>query len=201
MRRMGYRMELDRDERYLIANVDSVEHFDELVCCDNDWPPIRVQNVPYVDGHEELKGDLYSMIQLSDAGFGVPDFMNDYETREENLHKALYGESKDWRPVGIMVDDVGASIAFVYKNGLGSDIMEIFPVMDECIKLLIEVDRPNGDIEKYHLYMEGGASGGLILVTEYYSWGYREMYFKCRSGIPQHPDKNYFYINVIEHRK
>ncbi len=77
----------------------------------------------------------------------------------------------------------------------------IFPIRDECIKLLIEVDHPDGDTEKYHLYLEGGRGGNLILVTEYYSWGYREIYFKCRTGIPQHPDESYFYANVIECRK
>ncbi len=202
MRRMGYRMDMDRDEEYLIAGVDNIDHFDDLLVCDNVQPTIRIKNIPYyVDDSRELMGCLEHFVQLSPPGYQVPDPESSYEDREKYLLEAVYGQSEDWKPVGITIDDAGASIAFIYKNGLGSDVMEIFPSCDECIKLLIEVERPNGDIEKYHLYMEADAKrGDLIQLIEYWPWGYREIYFKER-GMPEHPDEGYFYATVIERRK
>lgn len=202
MRRMGYRMDMDRDEEYLIAGVDNIDHFDDLLVCDNVQPTIRIKNIPYyVDDSRELMGCLEHFVQLSPPGYQVPDPESSYEEREKYLLEAVCGQSEDWKPVGITIDDAGVSIAFIYKNGLGCDRMDLFPSCDECIKLLIEVERPNGDIEEYHLYMEGGRHGDdMIQVTEYWPWGYREIYFKER-GMPEHPDEGYFYATVIVRRK
>ena len=66
MRRMGYRMDMDRDEEYLIAGVDNIDHFDDLLVCDNVQPTIRIKNIPYyVDDSRELMGCLEHFVQIS----------------------------------------------------------------------------------------------------------------------------------------
>lgn len=208
MRKMGYRMEFDRDEEYLIANVDYAEHFDELVCCGNDQPPIRIRSIPYVDGpfeenDDRYTGDLKSFIEFHPIGGESHSLVNAHETEEEFFVRVLYGQSEDWKPVGVSIDDVCAQIALVYKEGMEriGGYLYLFPKKDESIKILIEVDRPDGSTEKYHLYMEGKQDVNLIELTEYWPWGRQEIYFKGYPGIPEHPDRGYFYATVIEYRK
>ena len=201
MRRMCYRREFDRDDRYFISAVDDATCWDDLLAAKNQQPPIRVQNIPCTAGIDETIGNVDDFVSsLEDEGLQDSESTIYFRTREEYL-KALHGQSEDWKLIGIAIDDVGVTMAFAYRDGTDSDILFLNAVKDKRIKLQIEVDCPSGNIEKYLLYIENGQYGKKIMVTEYEPWGYREIYFKNHSYIPEHPEREYFYASVIEHRR
>lgn len=196
---MRYRMELCRDGAYLIGNWydRSITEWSDLISPKNNQRPIRIRSLPIASGFPETKGNLDDFVSsLADDGFNDPERKIYFRTRDEYL-AALHGESKAWIPVGIDIDDVGAAIAFSYKGGAGHDVLNVSPIEGRRFKLLIEIDHPDEETEKYILYLEKD----FITVTEFWPWGIREIYFKYFKNIPKHPDENYFYAEVIEHRK
>jgi len=204
MRKMSYRIEIDRDSSgYFISNADTDNSWDCLPAKTNErHPPIRIQSVPCIDNCYELMGKLEDFASsLEDDGYRDSEKTTYFKSREEYL-SALRGESEDWKLIGIQVDDAGATLKFVYKDKRHEEPLFLYPVKDKCIKLRIEVDHPNGNTDCYLLYIENGQYGNIIRLTEYEPWGHREIYFKNRTYIPEHPDDAcYFYALVVEHKR
>lgn len=196
-------MEFDESDGYFISNADVDESWDCLPTVANaEQPPIRIQNIPCVEGHEETRSNLDDFVtSLKDNGFHDPMKTIGFKSREEYLH-ALRGESEDWKLIGIRVDDVEATLEFVHKDDrFYGEPLFLSPTAGGCINLLIEVDGFDGSVDRYQLYMEDGQYGKMIKLTEYEPWGYREIYFKNRTYIPEHPDSSYFYAHVVEHKR
>lgn len=202
MRKMSYQIEIDRDaDGYIISNVDTDDSWDCLPTKANEQhPPIKIKSIPY--GHNEPASNIGDFVSsLEDDGYCDSEKTKYFKSRGEYL-SALRGESRDWKLIGIQVDDVGATLKFAYKNERHGEPLSLYPVKDKCINLLIEVELPNGNTDRYLLYMKNGDHGDIVRLTEYETWGYREIYFKKYTHIPDHPDNAcYFYALVVEYKR
>lgn len=202
MRKMSYQIEIDRDaDGYFISNADTDDLWDCLPGEANEQhPPIRIKSIPY--GHNEPAANLEDFVSsLEDDGYCDSEKTIYFKSREEYL-SALRGESEDWKLIGIQVDDVGATLKFAYKGKRHGESLFLYPVKGKRINLLIEVDYPDGNAERYLLYLEDMDYGLMVRLTEYEPWGHREIYFKQHSHIPEHPDNtSYFYALVVEYKR
>ncbi len=203
MRKMKYQMAFDRIDGYFITNADTDASWECIpVTANAQQPPIKLQSIPYVDGYDDLIGNIGDFVtSLDEQGYYDPEKTIYFRDQSEYLD-ALYGKSEDWKLIGIQIDDCEATLMFVYKDGFHSEPLFLTPIAGKSLKLLIEVPHCCSHTDKYLLYVSNCQFGNTISITEYEPWGYREICFKNCEYIPEHPDiSGYFYVDITESKK
>lgn len=170
MRIVSYKMELF-EEGYVISNAG--ELWDCIPTQANCMrPPIRV-NTPSM---EDVDG--YRLTDPVDMVCANIDWTTDCsEEFIKNYEMIMRGQAPNWGLVGIKINP--SVTVFRYVNYTTGDDDSIYIKPLEYGRLQFEVDRKDGFTEKYLFRMEpfGDDDNYRIILTEYYSYGRRELLF------------------------
>ena len=190
MRTMTYRIELERDDGYMISNADvSWEGMPERE--NFTHAPIKVSNAPWENGQIVANVDDY--VELG----------SDYEDTDpyfrDNYLKALHEKSRDWKLIGVRIDSLGATLLF--GNRATHRIEFLYIGAAPFLRVWFDVQRADGSTDRYLLRItEAGNERRAVRVTEYFSGGRREIAFNRGGDFDAKcPDTNWAYAYVTEY--
>lgn len=190
MRAMTYRIELDREDGYVISNADA--SWESLPAQDSfNHPPIKVSNAP-LDG-KWLVGDIDDYVELSGPDEG---------TFQEYI-KALHGESAEWCLIAVSINRNGATLLFGNKETHDTEFLYIHHA--NYLRVWFDVYRESGSFDRYLFIMSEDVCGEEtrinVRVTEYTPSARREIAFnRGVSYDAECPDPHYVYAYVTEYR-
>lgn len=193
MRTLSYRLELDAGNGYVISNAStSWEAMPDIENLGN--APIKLSVLPTRTNGATENIEQYFVLNNQDENVS-PDFRVNYV-------KALYGDSYEWKLVGVNIAPISVSLMFANEK-TGS--YEFLYVTDYISDLKIKLEVPYSNSCEYGVYIldisetVDSRYRWFIRVTEYENQGHRTIDFnspycgKCQNS-------NWFYVYVVEYR-
>lgn len=195
MRMMSYRVELDADGGYLIANAEC--DWNGMPMSENrQAPALRISCEQSYHGRDIANLDDYVEPTTFDED-------TDPELKD-NYVRALHGDLPGWKLVGVNIDAVYISFMLLNTNMLKYELLNTKP--SPYLRFTIEAPAYGGGGNKYLVETSEDDNGGgettkFLKVTEYYATGKREIIFENDNLLkPYHEEDAWKYAYVIEYR-
>ncbi len=202
MRTMSYRIELEKDDGYIIAN--SSDDLDTIPTTESFFnPPLRIVDI----GIRCCVTDPDYILKLEDYLEVVDSSDHVDEGFRQCYRKALYKETNGWRLIAIEISRFGVYFWFGNRESRRAELLRLKTEDDFYLRLMLHAPRSDGGTDQYLLARGDTVSSPgrySLCVTEYnfdFHGGRREISFD--RGVEHdkdHPDPEWEYAYVKEYR-